>query len=76
MTTSTLPRVSYLTVADRVMTVSIITIAATMVVSVIVDRVDFENKAAKLRIDRACRWIFPVAYLSMLGLIIGRNGVF
>jgi TRAP-type C4-dicarboxylate transport system permease large subunit len=76
VTSATLPRVSYLTVADRVMTVSIITIAATMVVSIIVDRVDFENQAAKLRIDRACRWIFPVAYLSMLGIIIGRNGVF
>jgi len=76
VTTSTLPRVSYLTVADRVMTVSIITIAATMVVSVFVDRIGFENQAAKLRIDRACRWIFPLAYLGMLGLVIGRNGVF
>ena len=76
VTTSTLPRVSYLTVADRVMTVSIITIAATMVVSVFVDRIDFENQAAKLRVDRACRWIFPLAYLGMLGLVIGPNGLF
>ncbi len=76
VTTSTLPRVSYLTVADRVMTVSIITIAATMVVSVFVDRIDFENQAAKLRVDRACRWIFPLAYLGMLGLVMGRNGLF
>ncbi len=76
VTTATLPRVSYLTVADLVMTVSIITIAATMVVSVIVDRIDFENQAAKLRIDRACRWIFPITYLSILGIVIGRNGGF
>ena len=76
VTTSTLPRVSYLTVADRVMTVSIIMIAATMVVSVFVDRIDFENQAAKLRVDRACRWIFPLAYLGMLGLVMGRNGLF
>ena len=76
VTTATLPRVSYLTVADRVMTISIITIAATMVMSVIVDRIDVGNPAAKLRIDRACRWIFPVVYLGMLGLVIGRNGGF
>ncbi len=76
VTTSTLPRVSYLTVADRVMTVSIITIAATMVVSVIVDRIDFENQAAKLRLDRACRWIFPLVYLGLLALVMGRNGAF
>ena len=76
VTTSTLPRVSYLTVADLVMTVSIITIAATMVVSVIVDRIDFENQAAKLRVDRACRWVFPLVYLGLLGLIMARNGAF
>jgi len=75
VTTSTLPRVSYLTVADRVMTVSIITIAATMVVSVFVDRIGYENKAAQLRVDKACRWIFPLAYLGMLGIVIGRNGL-
>lgn len=76
VTTSTLPRVSYLTVADLVMTVSIITIAATMVVSVFVDRIDFENQAAKLRVDRACRWVFPLAYLGMLSLVMGMKGVF
>lgn len=76
VTTSTLPRVSYLTVADLVMTVSIITIAATMVMSVFVDRIDFENQAAKLRVDRACRWIFPLAYLGVLAIVMGRNGAF
>ncbi len=76
VTTATLPRVSYLTVADLVMTVSIITIAATMVVSVFVDRIDFENQAAKLRVDRACRWVFPLAYVGMLSLVMGLKGVF
>jgi len=76
VTTATLPRVSYLTVADLVMTVSIITIAATMVESVFVDRIDFENQAAKLRVDRACRWVFPLAYVAMLTLAMGLKGVF
>ena len=76
VTTSTLPRVSYLTVADRVMTVSILTIAATMVVSVFVDRIGYENKAAQLRVDKACRWIFPLVYLGVLGIVMARNGAF
>ena len=76
VTTSTLPRVSYLTVADLVMTVSIITIAATMVMSVFVDRIGYENKAGQLRVDKACRWIFPLAYLGMLSIVIGLKGVF
>ncbi len=76
VTTSTLPRVSYLTVADLVMTVSIITIAATMVVSVLVDRIGYENNAGQLRVDKACRWIFPLAYLGMLTIVIGLKGIF
>jgi len=76
VTTSTLPRVSYLTVADLVMTVSIITIAATMVVSVFVDRIGYENNAGQLRVDKACRWIFPLAYLGMLTIVIGLKGIF
>ena len=76
VTTSTLPRVSYLTVADLVMTVSIITIAATMVVSVLVDRIGYKNNAAQLRVDKACRWIFPLAYLGMLAIVIGLKGIF
>lgn len=64
---------SYLTVADRVMTLSIVTIAATMMVSIIVDRIAVENQAARLRIDRICRVVFPLAYLILLVVIIGRN---
>jgi hypothetical protein len=76
VTTSSLPKVSYLTVADLVMTISIVTIAATMVVSIIIDRIDFGNKAARLRVDRTCRVVFPLTYLTLLVIVIGRNWVF
>ena len=75
VTTSSLPRVSYLTVADRVMMVSIITVAATMAVSIIVDRIELENMALRLRIDRTCRWVFPLVFLLVLGLVIGQHWV-
>jgi len=76
VTTSSLPRVSYLTVADQVMTLSIITIAATMAVSIVVDRRDLKDLAARQRIDRTCRVVFPLVYLTLLGVLIGRHWVF
>ena len=76
MTTASLPKVSYLTVADRVMTISIVTIAATMLVSIIIDRIDPAKKDLRARIDRICRWAFPLVYLTLLLLVIGRNWVF
>jgi hypothetical protein len=76
VTTSSLPRVSYLTVADRVMTLSIVTIAATMVVSIIVDRIDPANQALKLKIDRTCRWVFPLVYLLLMVGLMAKNGLF
>jgi hypothetical protein len=76
VTTSSLPRVSYLTVADRVMTVSIVTIALTMAISIIVDRIDPEDRAARLRIDRICRAVFPIGYATALLLVISRNWMF
>jgi hypothetical protein len=76
VTTSSLPKVSYLTVADKVMTLSIVTIAATMAVSIIIDRISPQNQAARLRVDRTCRVVFPLAYLILMAVIIGRNWMF
>lgn len=76
VTTSTLPRVSYLTVADRVMMVSIITVAATMAVSIVIDRISLEKMALRLKIDRICRWVFPVLYLLVLSFVIAQHWVF
>lgn len=75
VTTSSLPRVSYLTVADLVMTLSIVTIAATMVVSIFVDRIDYSDQPARKKIDRLCRILFPLGYLTLLVIIIGRHWV-
>jgi hypothetical protein len=76
VTTASLPKVSYLTVADLVMTISIITIAATMLVSIIVDRIDHAKIDLRARIDRTCRWAFPLIYFTLLVVVIGRNWLY
>ncbi len=75
VTTSSLPRVSYLTVADKVMILSVVAIAATMVESLLVDGLTHTNPDRKLKIDRACRVAFPTVYLAALGVLALKNGV-
>jgi len=76
VTTSSLPRVSYLTVADKVMILSVVMIAATMVESLLVDGLTHTNPARKLRIDRACRVLFPASFMLALLVLALRNGLF
>ena len=75
VTTSTLPKVSYLTVADKVMLLSIVMIAATMLESLVVDGWTHSNPERKLRVDRTCRVVFPAVYLVGLLLLTIRNGL-
>lgn len=75
VTTSSLPKVSYLTVADKVMILSVVTIALTMVESIVVDGWTHTNLARKERVDRICRVLFPCAYLIALLVLGASNGV-
>ncbi len=76
VTMSSLPRVGYLTVADRVMILSVVFIALTMLESIIVDRFDRRRPGSKLLIDSRCRWMFPAAYGLCLAVISVRYGPF
>jgi hypothetical protein len=64
-----LPRVAYLTILDKIMLLSMLMIAATLMMSVVVDRAEHRWAGSKLRIDRTCRWLFPALYFGMLGLL-------
>jgi len=56
----TLPQVSYLTLADRLYAVCYVAIAAAVVESISVNAlVRRKSKEAALRVDKACRRIFP-----------------
>ncbi len=76
VTTSSLPRVSYLTVADKVMILSVVIIAATMVESLLVDKYTHTDLPRKLKIDTICRVAFPVFYFSTLLVLAFSNGLF
>lgn len=75
VTTSSLPKVSYLTVADKVMILSVVAIAATMVESILVDSWTHTDQDRKLKIDKICRVAFPATYLSALVILAFQNGL-
>ncbi len=66
-----IPRVSYLTVLDKVLLLSTLMIAATLLESLIVEAVKSRDNDAT-RIDRACRWAFPFFYFSVLVFVVFR----
>lgn len=65
-----LPRFPYLTVMDHFALFSLVLIAATMGVNMVVSRLDAERC---LRVDRACRVLFPAVYV--LGLAVLLSGI-
>ena len=65
-----LPRVGYLTLMDKIMVISFLLLAITVLESYIVSRYDEEERSQALRIDRAARWIFPLGYIALIALIL------
>ena len=68
-----LPRVAYLTLLDKLMIVSFGLLAVTVLESLLVSRHP-RGSAAALRIDRAARWVFPVAYVAMIFAVFQTSG--
>ncbi len=65
-----IPRVSYLTALDKITLFSVVLIALTLVVSVVVDQVKARSEAAAYRIDATCRWAFPLFYFAVVALVV------
>ncbi len=67
-----LPRISYLTLMNGFLNLSFFVMCASVVVSLWVGWLDRHGQtAAGDRIDRWCRWIFPVTYFGLLLIVIG-----
>ena len=62
-----LPRFPYLTVMDRFALAALLFIAATMLVNLLGSRCTTESR---LRLDRVCRVVFPLAYVAVAGLVL------
>ena len=65
------PRISYLSMMDAFMIGTFLLLAASVVISIVVDKL---NRAGRTptgdRVDRVCRWAFPTAYVVLTTLIV------
>ena len=62
-----LPHISYFTLMHGFINLSFILMCLTVVVSVVVNRLDQRGRVADGdRVDRRCRWIFPLCYAGLV----------
>ena len=65
------PEVSYLTLIDAFVLATFAVLAAGVVLVVVVENVQVDDKAdVAMRVDRICRWAFPLAYVLTV-LVLG-----
>jgi hypothetical protein len=71
-----MPRMSYLTLTDTVLLVSFLMMAATVPQSLLIHTLVRKGKQRMARrIDRTCRWAFPLAYGLLLTGVAYRYGI-
>jgi hypothetical protein len=65
-----LPHISYLTLMNGFLHLSFFIMCATVVVNLVVGSLDKRGEVvAGDRVDTRCRWIFPLVYFGLLGLL-------
>lgn len=65
-----LPRISYVTLIHGFLSLSFLTMCATVVINLVVGALDKRGKVELGdRIDRRCRWGFPLAYFGLLVML-------
>lgn len=65
------PHISYMTLVHGFLNLSLFIMCATVVINLVVGAFDAQGKeAAGDGIDRACRWIFPLTYFGLNGLMV------
>ena len=62
-----LPRISYVTLMHGFLTLSFLIMCASVVINLVVSKLDQRGKGELgYRIDRYCRWVFPLAYFGLM----------
>jgi hypothetical protein len=62
-----MPRIAYVTFMHGFLNVSFLTMSGTVVISLVVGALDKQGKfEIGDRIDRRCRWMFPLAYFGAI----------
>jgi hypothetical protein len=64
-----LPRLGYLTLMDKIMVGSFVLLGVTVLESYLVSRYPEEERDKAFRVDRTARWLFPLAYASMIAFV-------
>jgi hypothetical protein len=66
-----LPRITYFTLISSFMYLSYLTLSAAVVINLRVAALDKRGDVVRGdRLDRTCRWLFPLGYLAVLGLTV------
>jgi hypothetical protein len=72
-----MPQISYMTLMHGFLNLSLFIMCATVVINLVVGKLDEAGKSeAGDRIDRRCRWIFPLSYFGLNLLMAGAAFVF
>ena len=67
VTSDQLPHISYVTLMHGFVNASFITMCATVVINLVVGSLDKQGEFERgNRIDRRCRWVFPLVYFGLL----------
>ena len=66
-----MPRIAYVTLMHGFLNISFLTMCATVVINLVVGSRDKQGKfEVGNRIDRRCRWLFPLIYFGLLAAIV------
>ena len=66
-----MPRIAYVTLMNGLLNLSFLFMCATVVVNLLVGSLDKRGQHARGdRIDHVCRWIFPIAYFLLIGIMV------
>jgi len=67
-----LPRIPYFTILSSFLLISYLMLVASVVVNLTVGWLDRKGRAERAdRLDRACRWAFPLAFVAANTLMVG-----
>lgn len=77
VTSEQLPRIAYITLMHGFLSISFLTMCATVVISLIVSTMYKRGRdAAGAVIDRRSRWAFPLAYFGIIGMQVATAFLF
>jgi len=72
VTSEGMPRISYVTFMHGFLSLSFLTMCATVVINLVVGVLDQRGELERGdRIDRRCRWMFPLAYFGLILVMVG-----